>query len=71
MASPVLEPKKIKARSLFQVVMSNHVNHPTQARMIDPSVAETKPTRFGRGKPVGLIIGLEGMETFSVVPRIW
>jgi hypothetical protein len=46
-ASPVLEAKKIKARFLFHVVVSYHVNQPTQARMIDPRVAVTKPTSLG------------------------
>ena len=53
-ASPVLEPKKIRAISLFHTlphtVKSYHVNQPTQARIIDPEPVKSKLTRFGKRK---------------------
>jgi len=45
MASPVLEPK-IEVRLLPHVVMSYHVNQPTQARAYGPRATRTKPTSF-------------------------
>ena len=53
-ASPVLDPKNIKAISLFhalpQTVRSYHVNQPTQARIIDPEPARSELNRFRKRK---------------------
>ena len=74
MTSPVLELKKIKARSLPHTVMSYMINQQTHAKIIDPRVADIKSTRLtmrARAYTVRSIVGLEGVETLIICPKIW
>ena len=54
MFSPVLEPKKIDARSLFQYVMSFHTNCPTQSKVIAPKAIRDRPSTPRRLRNFGL-----------------
>ena len=47
MASPALDPKKMRAIFLPHEAISYHVNQPTQARVINPEATSTKPATSG------------------------
>ena len=64
-ASSILERKNIRARSLPHVVISYHVNQPTQARMVDPKAIRNKLATFQRRLGCGPITSAASAEAFS------
>ncbi len=58
MASPVLEPKNIRAISLSHVVVSYHTSQPTQIIIVDPKAVRNRLGRFARPRMYTYVFSL-------------
>jgi len=59
-ASPILGPRNIRAISLFHVVISYHVNQPTQARTIDPEPVRNRLDKFSKRRLLAILSEIPG-----------